>query len=209
MSEILSILSIIISAVAIWISTKVSKKQNKIALFDQKFETYKALKDYFDSSKGWPKAVSKFLTPSVKFKTDNTWAPEINEILGKVSLLFSSNLNDKLIDLQNKYAEVRYLDSCISSYFALLERLDDYQDIRPQFIEYLQDDSPTDDEEKNFIEFCNRRTISTTDVNADGDSVPVSYNFYDLYKKQSDLYREISEAQKAIHKSILDEIKLV
>lgn len=103
--------------------------------------------------------------------------------MGKASLLFSKGEIDKLKIMQNKYAEVKQLDSSISSYFSLLEEMPDYQEIKPQFVEYLQDDSPTDDEENKFEGLCNRTAISTTEPIGNVEYESVVYNFYDLHKK--------------------------
>lgn len=207
MSAILSIMGVIVSVIAICISINVSRKQNRIALFDKKFEIYKALEEYFNSSKGWPKAVNKFLIPSSSLPSDNAWAPEINEIVGKATLLFSERLNGKLQEIKNKYAEIRHLDGRISLYFSLLQELPDYQDIKPLFIEYLKSDCPSGDEEKKFEELCNRLTISTNEPIGDGKYELVNYKFYDLYRKQSDLVMEIAKAKNNILEIIISEIK--
>lgn len=206
-SAILSMVGLFISGVAIWISISVSKKQNRIALFDKKFEVYKELQDYFNGPKGWPKAVSKFLIPESNFKSDNSWAPEINEIVGKASLLFSKGLCDKLIAMKNKYTEVRQLDSSISSYFSLLEERPDFQEIRAKYVEYLQDDLPTDDEEMQFEDLCKRTAVSANEQIGYNEYEVVEYNFFDLYKRQSDLYQEITKLQESALEAMAGEIK--
>ena len=209
MSAILSIVGVIISVVAIWISINVSKKQNRIALFDRKFDVYKELQVYFNGPLVWPKAISVFLMPESNLKSDNAWAPEINEIIGKASLLFSKGLNDILLEMKNKYAEIRQLDSSISSYFSLLEGLPNFQEIRAKYAEYLQDDAPTDDEEKQFEDLCNKTVISTNEQIGYGEFVADVYNYYDLNKRQSNIYQEITKMQKSILDAMVGEIKLL
>ncbi len=206
-SGILSIVGLFISGVAIWISISVSKKQNRIALFDKKFEVYKELQDYFNGPKGWPKAVLKFLGSGNSMQSDNVWAPEINEIVGKASLLFSKRLNDNLIEMKNKYAEVRQLDSSISSYFSLLEETPDFHEVKSQYVEYLQDDSPTEAEEKQFEDLCSRTAISANEQIGYNEYEVVNYNFFHLNKKQSDLYQEITKLQKSVLDTMVSEIK--
>ncbi|MBN2284903.1 MAG: hypothetical protein JXI43_00540 [Tissierellales bacterium] len=207
MSAILSIVGVIISVVAIWISINVSKKQNRIALFDRKYDVYKELQDYFNGPLGWPKAISKFLMPDTNLKSDNALAPEINEIIGKASLLFSKDLNDKLHEIKNKYAEIRQIDSSISTYFSLLEEMPDFHEIKSQYVEYLQDDSPTDEAEKQFKDLCNITAISANEQIGYNEYEVVKYNFYDLNQKQSDIYQEITKLQKSVLGAIFVEIK--
>lgn len=207
MSAILSIVGVIISVVAIWISINVSKKQNRIALFDRKFDVYKELQDYFNAPLGWPKAISKFLMPESNLKSDNAWAPEINEIIGKASLLFSKGLNDILLEMKNKYAEVRQLDSSISSYFSLLKEMPNFHEVKSQYVEYLQDDSPTDEEEQQFEGLCKRTAISANEQIGYNEYEVVEYNFYDLSKKQSSIYQEITKLHERVLDAMAGEIK--
>ena len=207
MSAILSIVGVIVSSLAICISINVSKKQNRIALFDRKFDVYKKLQDYFNGTLGWPKAISKFLAPGSNFKADNAWEPEINEIIGKASLLFSKDLNDILFEMRNKYAEVRLLDSSINSYFSLLEEVPDFHKIKSQYVEYLQDASPTDEEEKQFEDLCKRTAISAKEQIGYNEYEDVKYNFYDLNKEQSGLYQEILKLQERVLDAMTGEIK--
>jgi hypothetical protein len=95
----------------------------------------------------------------------------------------------------------------MNSYFALLEELPDYQKIKLQFMEYLQDDTPTNDEDRKFEELCNNYMISTTEPTEYGEYESVSYNFYALNKNQSDLFREVTKLQKNILESVVGEIK--
>lgn len=179
-SAILSTIGVLISGIAIWISSRVSIKQNRIELFDKKFEVFKSLEDYFNNSKGWPKSVSLFLTPGVRFQSDNVWAPEINEIVGKASLLFSDALCQKLVAIKNKYSEIRHLDSSISSYFTLLKDHPKYSEISPKFIDYLSNNSPTAEQEEEFMEICSKSKITAEEPVGDNEFEFVTYNFCDL-----------------------------
>jgi hypothetical protein len=55
-----------------------------------------------------------------------------------------------------------------------LEELPDYQKIKLQFMEYLQDDTPTNDEDRKFEELCNNYMISTTEPTEYGEYESVS-----------------------------------
>jgi hypothetical protein len=111
--------------------------------------------------------------------------------------------------MKNKYAEIRQLDSSISSYFSLLEGLPNFQEIRAKYAEYLQDDAPTDDEEKQFEDLCNKTVISTNEQIGYGEFEAVVYNYYDLNKRQSNIYQEITKMQKSILDAMVGEIKLL
>lgn len=207
MSAILSFISLFVSVIAIWISIKSTNKQNRIELFDKKYDIYKSLENYFESLKGNPKAILHFLHPGMKFENDNPWRPEINEIAGKASLLFSDSLSQNLKDMEMKYSRMRQLDNSISSYFSYLEEEPISSEVIPLYKEYFSNNSPTDEDEKKFKQTCEKSIIKREEQTDYNNFEYVTYNLYDLYNEQSNIHTDICNFQKKILKGILEEIK--
>lgn len=202
-----SILGLIFSIFALVVSTRVSKRQDRISMFEKKYDVYKTLKSYFESTKGWPKTISRFLYPNINLQTDNVWSPEINEIVESGTLLFSKAVAEKLKIIKKMYADIRHLDINLDSYFTSLSDQPNYSIIKSKLVEYLQDYTTTEQQEKEFAEFC-RNTRITVNEPVDQDQYElVTYDFYELHKKQSKLELEISKMQKSILEAILSEIK--
>lgn len=208
MSAILSIIGVIISFIAICISISSSRQQNRIALFDKRFETYKELGGYFESSKGFPKAVLKFINDGDNcMKSDNSWSPEIDSIVDKATLLFTKQLTENLNKIKHHYAEIRRIDSSIDSYFSLMNQDPEFHKIKPKFIEYLQDEMQETIDETSFKTFCDNNSIVANEPTGYGEYETVAYNFYDLNKRQSEVCQEITLLQKKILEAMRSEIR--
>lgn len=207
LSAILSFIAVCFSGIAIVISVNSTKKQNKIALFDKRLDNYNRLKEYFDSSKGWPKAITKFLSPETRIATDNAWSPEISEIITESSLLFYTGLSNRLLELQEQYKEVRSLDSQISSYFSWLEATSDFNEIKPLFVEYLEGTLP-DTEEQPLPSEVKKWLVLTGYERIDMyEQELVTYDFPALYKRQSEICKSIEDSKIGLLDDMRKEIR--
>jgi len=207
MSAILSAIGLIFSGVAILISIAVARRQNKISLFEKKFETLKALEEYFTSLKGSPTAVSKFIYPRFKYESENVWDPEINKLIERATLLFSKRLSGDLLQIKDKYSQIRRLDGKISRFFSLLQEIPDYEEIELKFREYLENQSPSDDVENQFKELCRKFIFPEPDPFENDLNISIKYNFYELYNSQSEIFNSIIVLQNHILEAMKYEIK--
>jgi len=207
MSELLSIIGFSISIVAIWISLNVARKQNIIALFQNRVNVLKALEEYFTSPKGYPNAIANFLQPSVKIPTENIWDPEIDELVGKATLLFSKNICDNLLQIKNDYKKVRSLDGKLKAFLSIVKEIPNNEEIELKFRDYFENPNPNIDEENQFREFCNKHCLPIDETTDTGELTTEYYNFYDLNKNQSDIFNSICKIQSDILNAMRAEIK--
>ena len=200
--------SIMLSLIAIGITVITSKEQNKIALFNEKYEIYKRLESYMSGFNGIPKAVGDFQFPNVKLPKENAWFPEIDEITRRAELLFSKKLGNRLSMLREMYRKIRRLDDSLSSY---LSRLSEHplfnEKTKEQFMYYLQEgfESPVDTE--SFRKICDNLLISVDEMVDQDKYKTFHYNFYDLYTKQLQIVREIEKEKPLIIELIRNEIR--
>lgn len=200
--------SLMLSLIAIGITVITSKEQNKIALFNEKYDIYKDLESYISGFKGLPKAVSNFQYPGIKLSKENAWAPEINEITGRAELLFSKKLGNRISELRDRYTKIRKLDDSLDSYLARLP-------VHPLFIEktkerfmyYLQEGFESQKDNESFRKICVELSISV-DEQVDQDKYETfHYNFYDLYTAQLQITREVQKEKTLILELMRNEIR--
>lgn len=164
---ILSITTIGISVVAIYILISTSKKQNKIALFEKKMYCYNDISLYFDGKRIFSSAEVKLMRGSIKF--NNGFKGNKNHLFGQIRLLFNNKIWCLTREIEDLYKLIHRADSMITNYFSLLEDLPNGMDVKEQIKQYIEMVAQdwqlpiTTEEELEFEKLCTDYTIVFND----------------------------------------------
>ena len=205
---ILSIVTIGISVIALYISISTAKKQNKIALFEKKLECYNDLSQYFEGKSIFSSAEVKLMEGNVKFK--NGFMGNKDHLLSQVRLLFKKKIWDLTSEIDELYKLIHRSDSMISDYFSLLEEYPDGIRIKEEIKKYNEMEARdwqfpiTTQEETEFKKMCDDNTIVYNNP-VDGDT---RLNYYDLKSIQKEAYQDISVKEKLLFELMENEIKI-
>lgn len=210
MSAILSLIGLSLSFVAICISINVSRKQNKIALFQNKFEIYKVLRNWHISISIYPIAFNNFLGLYSGSLLNKELHQIIDEILETAGYLFSKPVLNKLQKVKYNFEELEGLDSSIEAYlsdFKTKYGQEMFAAFREELSNYFTVPNPSE-YENEFKEYCGKKVVSCyvyDEVLRDNRREVL--NFYDLYKARNAVFKEISDVHKDVLNLMKDEIK--
>lgn len=205
---ILSITTIGISAVAIYISISTAKKQNKIALFEKKMDCYNDLSLYFDGKTIFSSAEVKLMGGNVEF--NNGFKGNKNHLFGQIRLLFNKKIWSLTSEIDELYKLIHRADSMVSNYFSLIEDDPNGMRVKEKIKEYIEMEAQdwqfpiTTEEEIEFEKLCTDNTIVFIDP-IDGST---RLNYYDLKSIQREAYQEITGKEKLLFDLMENEVKI-
>lgn len=205
----LSITTILISIVSIFISLKMGRSQNRIALFDKKFETFNELNEYFKGEKSRSlRAEVNLMGGEIIYKDSNSLNKDV--LFSKIRLLFSSNIWDKTQEVDKYYMDIISINNSIGEYFYILQEELENHDFLEEIKKYIDRDwrdweiTISDEDERKFKELCYNNQIYPKD-SIDGDKC---LNYYDLKEDENEKYKTVIELEKNLLLTIEDEVRV-
>lgn len=205
---ILSITTIGISVVAIYISISTSKKQNKVELFEKKLDCYNDLRLYFDGKRIFLSAEIKLMGGNTKF--NNGFKGNVEHLFGQIRLLFNKKIWNLISEIDELYKQILRADYMVSYYFSQLQQTSNGMSVIDRIKEYIEMEAqdwliPISTEEKvKFEKLCADSTIVFMDL-IDGST---RLNYYDLKLVQNEAYQEIAGKEKLLFDLMENEIKI-
>lgn len=198
------IASLIISIVAISVSITIAKKQNKIALFDKRIDSYVKLQEYFDSPERWPKVIAnKCHGQDVKNINSYVQAKEADKLFLTAELLFPEKISIKLNQIHENYKEITWRDSLIEMNLANIEH---NEVVSKRILELFENNAITfitEAEREELKKICKEYEFIHYEQISAAKWEEYRCNMYELSKEQD----ELCEKNKRLEKEVLQEMR--
>lgn len=196
--------SFIAVMVAIKVPKKVSEQQNKISLFDKKYDTFVECQNYFYDRKFYQTATDKVCGISDIYRKNN-FNGDKHALSIKIRLLFSEKTIEIFDKLDKTYDDIHSLESDISWYFNIVQsemtikELIDY--IERMYHEEIEFDASYNE---NLKLISNSNEIRANDMEGEVKK----YNYYELYSKIESLQLQADGLSKKLTTCMAEEISL-
>ena len=204
-----TVISIIISGLAVYCAVKVPKKiadeQNKIALLEKRTEIYLYFVDMFKSHVSWPLALANACGTSIK-RVD-VWNNDVRNTFSTAGFLFSSSLKTNVEHLMGLYSKIRWYDGYIDIGLECINNEDDKNRLLQLFAKDgigEIDESETEE----LISLTSKYEFVYNEVVGEAEYEYVTINLYTLSEEQNVFAKEARELQDVILAKMQNEIQI-